>query len=494
MKSIETAIGNCDMELVVRCSRFCSDMARLSADLSVFLLTLTLVAGACQSSTVVDVTNEAPLSPQPLGASTQPPELPSRTAEATESADAPPREPDDSGTSGEADALVMVPDEISLAIANIATGYRSGATAWDGFVPNDYPVVLALKDSNGMLTGALAINHPVADRLGDATSLDTYGTPFTSLHLIENPAEGATLQALETFEFRVILGGVDSFAMVAGGRDEFFDPTTKTYVSTLVHEMFHRYQGEMFSERGGEQDIDGYDYSPASLVLIGLEERALSAAIGEVRRQERELAARHYVAIRFTRLGRESRVALDGRQEVREGTARYIEHVLGGDDVSYEYHLGNFGDYLMVDIPSTNIKANMAFGRWYASGAATLHLLAQLDVADVSGRIDRGETPVEVLADVLGVDPVEYDQLVQDARAAYDSTGVLSQQAGVAAEAVLTEPSFWGGPTAGLGSADAEQVALTQAEVDCLVERGVVFTAEQLEISEAAWEACYIPS
>ena len=444
------------------------------------MVVLGLVAGACQSSTTIGAPSEPIVTTFPV--------------DETGAEESPrPSEPGVATATPAAAPSVDLSDDLTTTIDNIASAFTTAVGAWPGFEPNDYPVVLALKDDDGSLNGALAINHPAADALGTATALDISDTAFVSLHLVADPAERAALQALEAFNFRVVLGGVDSFAMVAGG-DEFFVPTTKMYASTLVHEMFHVYQTDVFAERGGSQDIDGYDYSPESLVLIGLEQRALRAAIGADSRSDRELAARHVVAIRNTRLAADPRVALDGRQEIREGTARYVEHVLGGNDTSYPYHLGNFADQLTVDIPDADIKATMAFGRWYASGAATMHLLSQLDAEDVSTRIDRGERPVDVLAQLLAVEPMTYDSLVADALAAYDPDNELAEQARIAGEAVRNEPSFWGGAntaTDDAGAAELEQVALTQQELDCLVERGAIITNEVLEISNEDWAACY---
>jgi len=449
-------------------------MGNIAGRLAALVLLAGLFGVACQSSTTVDVPDAVTESSSPATpAAPAPSPSPTSTVEVGETA-----EPVESAN--------LLTDDLALAIDIIGDAFGSVAAAWEGFAPNEDAVVLVLKDSEDQLTGALAINHPVAVNLGTATPIDTAGTPFTSLDLITDLDERSTLAAVQTFEFSIVVGGIDSFAMVAGGSDEFFDPSTKTYASTLVHEMFHRYQAETFEDRGLVQDIDGYDYSADSLALIGLEQRALKAAIAAETEPARLSAARHVVAIRTTRLLADSRAALDSRQEVREGTARYVEHVLGGTNATFDYNLANVGESLIADIPAENIKGEMAFGRWYASGAALLHLLDQLGVPDVSSQIELGESPIGLLVGRMQVDASEMEQLVDEANAAYDPTNELAEQAEIAAEAVLSEPNFWGDDNAEA----LEQILLTPEQVTCLRNRGVLFDGGGLEISQADWDTC----
>ncbi len=131
----------------------------------------------------------------------------------------------------------------------IGDGYQRVDGDWPGFVPNDHPAILALKDSSGRLAGALAFNFPDPDALGAARALDTEGTPIGSVHHITDLTEAEKLQNLSGFDFHLQIGGVDSFAMEAGGDDDFFLPTTNDYVGTYLHELFHRWQDEAFDAK-----------------------------------------------------------------------------------------------------------------------------------------------------------------------------------------------------------------------------------------------------
>ena len=142
-------------------------------------------------------------------------------------------------TEGAAGARVDA--QVSAAVDNLAIGYRQAAGIWRGFDPRDHPTVVAFR-SDGAIAALLAVNHAGADNLGQATAPDTAGTPFRSLHRIA-AARSVTrrLGRVEHFEFRMPLGGVDSFVMVADP-SRGLDPAEAGWTATYLHEMFHRYQ------------------------------------------------------------------------------------------------------------------------------------------------------------------------------------------------------------------------------------------------------------
>lgn len=202
------------------------------------------------------------------------------------------------------------------AIENLSEGYRRAQGVWTGFDPNEHPTVVPYWPNSEEIESVLAINFPFPESLGDATPLDTSGTPFESLHVITNLADDveASLEAIPNFDFNVDLAGVDSFVMVACGFREVFEPATVDWTATFLHEMFHRYQNLSFRGSEGEQDVEGYAYSTENLSLAMLEDRALKAAITTDDGTERERAARRVAAIRMARLAADGRVRLDDDQ------------------------------------------------------------------------------------------------------------------------------------------------------------------------------------
>jgi len=463
-------------------------MSVLSKQLCAVVLVLGVGASACQSTAIVAPTlAEAPPADSTLA-------QPSLGSEPTPTPTSAPAQGPESTPAPQPAALLTA--DLLTAIDNLARAYEGAADAWAGYVPGEHPVVLALKDDAGVLTGALAINHQAPGRIGESLALDTSGTPFSSLDLIANvrAEEAAFLQGVGSFQFSRVVGGVDSFVMVAGGEDEFFDPLSDLYASTLLHEMFHRYQAQTFQGEFVDQDIDGYDYSPANLRLIGLEDRALAAAIQADTRQDRQLAARHLVAIRQTRVERDPRSELDRLQEMREGTARFVEHQLGDTSSDNVYHRENFVLALIDDIPISNVKGDVAFGRWYASGAGMLHLLHLLDVDNVEADIEAGETPVDLLAQAVQADAGDRERLVAEAQSTYDPTNELAEQAEQAAEAVLSEPGFWDQEPADAQrdneGANNGQFNVTPELLACLQGEGVDTSNNRMDVTQEQMEKC----
>lgn len=391
-------------------------------------------------------------------------------------------------------AVADLDPDVATMVTNVGLGYEQADGVWTGFVPNDHPAVIVRKDSTGQVVGAVAFNHPEPAALGTVTPVDTAGLPFRSVNLVTDPTDAATMDALEGFDFHAKLGGVDSFAMVALAGDDFFDLTAKDYVSTLLHEMFHRYQDQAFQQMSG-QDVEGYAYTSENLELAVLEERALREAIVATTDEARDEAAARFAAIRQTRLAADPRVELDNSQEMFEGSARYIEHRLGDDPASgYLMDVTNYDADLVTNFDlGSGVKDTFGFGRWYASGAAVFRLLDLMEVEDVAGRVEAGASPAEILAAELGVAEADRDDLVAQAKTNYDPLGELAAQAAEAAEAAASEPAVFDDqplPDGDDGGTEGEGGPLTDEEIVCLTERGVDLEAEDVAITDEQWDAC----
>ena len=343
-------------------------------------------------------------------------------------------------------AAIAQDDWTAAAIANLALGYSASLDVWPGYDPREHPSVAVHKSGAGAVESALAINFPHPERLGDATAISVAGTPFASLHRIDrvSPAMMEIFAEIPHFEFNASLAGVDSFVMIAGGGDEFLNPAHVDWTATFIHEMFHRYQGFRFQGWSGDQDVENYAYTAGNLELATLEERALAAAVAAADATARETAARRFAAIRLVRLQADRRVELDNDQERFEGSARYPEHRLAGEDTRFTYHGGNYDVDLLGDPEAVrefgeSVKGYYGFGRFYATGAAILRVLDLLEAAGVAEAVTEGQSPAEVLIEHLGVTPAEAPQLVADARAAYDPRNELPAAAERAAAIAAAE-------------------------------------------------------
>jgi len=390
-------------------------------------------------------------------------------------------------------------EAIAAFLGHLSTIYDNVDGQWAGFVPAEHPVIVNVMLEDRSSLGLIAINYPTPETLGEPTEVSVDGMPFTSVHKIVavNDDDARTLEEVPFFDFHLTVGGVDSFVINAG-TDAFFNLTTPDYASTLIHELFHRYQDQRWSgfESVG-QDVEGYDYGPENLVLATLEERALAAAIDSTSTEELEKNARYFAALRLARLQRDDRVQLDDAQEAVEGSARYIEHVAAGDSENFVYHLDNFSRDLTLDLQTEQVKDFFGFGRWYASGAAGLSLLDRLGVENVDSRLGEGVAISAMLADALGVADDDIDRLVAEARQAFDPQNELAEPAEVAAQVATTEPGVFGDdvPDGEFGEefeeGDFEDgVEITGEELECLEQEGFDLETDT-EISDALAQKCF---
>lgn len=458
-----------------------------------FTVAAFLFATACTPVDAVDP-SESVAAPSTTAESTSSPTSPTTSASPTTST-SPAAGEEGAGSSGEVAAAELF--DLQDVVRRIDAGFVAAKDVWSGFDPNAEPIVLALKDNADGLQGVLAINHPMATELGDAEELDISGTALTSAHLVTNVAaeEARRLQNLQGFDFHMQIKGLDSFAMVAGGNDSFFDPETADYTATLIHEVFHRWQDSGFEGGIGGQDVEGYAYTPENIELAALEDRALIEALKAESEEARTEAARSFASIRLVRLAADPRVRLDNSQERFEGTARYLEHKFAGADEQYSYNETNFDQDLYDDpLDAGRVKDHYGFGRFYGGGAAILQVLAQLGVDDAAERVNAGESPAEVLIDIVGVQSEEAPALVEAAKKNLDPLGQLADSAATAAEQAKGEPPVFGdvpgGSVEGLDDVpEGEGTEITSEEIACLIDRGVDLNSGQ-EISDEDFEAC----
>lgn len=120
--------------------------------------------------------------------------------------------------------------------------------------------------------------------------------------------------------------------------------------------MFHRYQNQRFTGPFGDQDVQNCPVTADAIAMAALEERALAEALETNSQLVRETAARRLSALRMARLQADERIVLDNEQERFEGSARYVEHRLAGDDIRFAYHRGNYSAELFGD-PDFLMKA-----------------------------------------------------------------------------------------------------------------------------------------
>ena len=341
---------------------------------------------------------------------------------------------------------------IAEAITLVAEAYHAGDGVWPNFDPTVQQTVLAHRDA-GQITELLTIGVVAPDRLGAATPLATFGTPFCSLaHVVEmNQKTLAILDEIPTFNFQVDFGHMANglYVMIVDLEEDSYNPFAdhkRGWREFVMHELFHHYQGGDWAYVPG-RDFKTYVYDSGNLELAALEDRALRAAVTARDPEVRLRAASHFVAIRTKRTERVARVAHDEGQERLEGTARYLERRLGfryAEDGSFQLATDPqefLGDGRLAD---ERVRYYYAFRRFYETGAAIIRLLDLFEIEDYAPRIEAGRSPAQVLGEYLDLGQNEIDSLVGEARATYDPDGELPVLAARLAAAAAKED--WDGP------------------------------------------------
>lgn len=356
----------------------------------------------------------------------------------------------------------------TAAIANLAQAYAGVQGVWAGFDPNDHPALAVLKDDSGGIVSVLALNFPSPDQLGSAIELCLEGTPFHSLHRIDDLEADLVprLTRIRNFEFNAYVQGVDSLVVIARTGDFILDVAKRRWSILFIHEMFHRYQYAAFRGERQPQDFEAYPLTAENLALAALEDRALVEAVSATDGSVREEAGRRFAAIRITRLKADRRIALDNDQERSEGTARYLEQRLAEADVRFRTYMSDHTAALWPDPfwpPGGSVKSYYSFGRFYATGAAILRLLDLLEVEGVQAAVEAGQSPAEVLIEYLSVREIDVEQLVADAHEAYDPLNTLAAASQRNAEAAKQEPPLDFGAEIGDGVTEDVQVEVQVA-------------------------------
>ena len=377
-------------------------------------------------------------------------------------------------TGVDADGLEPLSTGERSLIGSWHSAVSASSGVWPGFDLASIPTVLVAIDKGGAIGATVAFNHPSPRALGvPIRNLDVDGHTIVVIGEVADPD---WLAARSPFDFFADVGGTDTFVLISQEGEFGRESGTPEFMAMLVHEAFHRYQGDEWRPGTARQYVDRYDFSAANLELALLENRILITADLADNPGDLEHLARQFAAVRATRRQRDFRVAHDEEQERTEGSARFVEHVIG-EAIGHAYytstgHTGELDDYdrnlAVPELQHYGVKTFFSFLRFYSSGATLLVLLERLGASDVAQQLQDGRTPARLLE--RHVAPLgDLDELVADARAHHDPDDRLAAAAATLAELAIDEPAT------GLGHDDGEFV-LTDAQIACLGAYGVEFS------------------
>ncbi len=270
--------------------------------------------------------------------------------------------------------------------------------------PQNEPILFVRIDE-GKFSHAYLINHPAPNRISGAVRINS--SAFSDLPPIYQITQ-LSLQQLEfigNFDFEFPIGGSDVFAVTyqrrsnknirralenettyqIPGESSFADVASDDWILFLAHEIFHRRQFKLWTQFENDQDLASYNFSPENIAMILLEQEIL---INGLRRQSKKAAQVALIEYAAVRQYRQSRFGLqvktlDSAQEIYEGTSRYIEHRFGALLGNAELNMNNFAEIIENDqkqLGENNIREQLGFGRFYASGAGVAALLDRAEI------------------------------------------------------------------------------------------------------------------
>ena len=398
-------------------------------------------------------------------------------------------------TSDSADGPDLLPADARSLIDSWSSAVSATTGVWPGFDLASIPTVLAAIDDEGAVEATVAFNHPNPHALGTPIrSLDIDGHEIAVIGELADP-DWLALRA--PFDLYADVGGTATYVVVGQEGELGLEPNTPSFIALLVHEAFHRYQGDEWRTGMARQYFDRYDYSAANLELVLLENRILIAAYRADNPGDLERLARQFAAVRATRRQRDFRVAHDEETERSEGSARFIEHRIGDSignvyttSTNHTWELEQYDQNLAApELQHSGVKTFFSFFRFYSSGATLLVLLERLGASDVAQQLQDGRTPAGLLERQLA--PLGgLDEIVADARADHDPDNRLNSAAATLAELAIDEPAT------GLGHDDGEFV-LTDAQIACLKAFGIEFSdtpvfGDRIGIPPNAGHSCLV--
>ncbi|MYA86541.1 MAG: hypothetical protein F4Y12_13270 [Acidimicrobiaceae bacterium] len=390
------------------------------------------------------------------------------------------------------EVLESLSAEASALIESWRSAVSASSGVWPGYDLAAIPTVLVLLDADRTVATVVAFNHPAPAPLGSSVlRVDVDGQDVA---VIGSPADPDALASMAPFDFFADIGGTDTFVLIGQHGASGVEPGTPEFAALMAHESFHRYQFDNWSPDDRVQDIDGYDFSAANLELVLLENRILIAAYEAGTVSEIEHFARQFAAVRRARHERDSRTSLDELQERTEGSARYLEHLIG-DSLGNVYTARNHTRELVfyddsLDRGATanagGIRSFFGFGRFYSSGASLLSLLDRLGVSvtDIASGLQDGSTPAELLAQRVG--PVDKSQSVSVILTEHDPDGELAAGAANLAGLALEEGSTDLGTNAPAGT-----FGVSDDQIACLIERGVDINADNITVPDDVARTCF---
>lgn len=289
------------------------------------------------------------------------------------------------------------------------------------------PLMFIYRNSNSEFTHAYLLNNPKVASLPTAQFVkNDYGLDVYKITDLPNKAR---LNEASHFDFQVPIAGKKTFVMIYNDAkvDPLAAPVSANWDAFVAHEGLHDQQFSSWKMNFSDiQDKGNYPLEADDIASIWLEHKLLIDALQIQEESTKKEILKSFVAVRSNRMEQNNIVKhMDGPQERYEGTALYLEYQLAKfipnpRQISLINHLE-------MTLSLNAKRHELAFGRFYSTGAALSSLLDDLGLS-WKQQLEDGSTQYEVLSKHFALSTKEKEQLLSSTRNQYDY-GTLQEKA-----------------------------------------------------------------
>ncbi|OJJ21313.1 hypothetical protein BKI52_12175 [marine bacterium AO1-C] len=304
---------------------------------------------------------------------------------------------------------------------------------WQGYNFDKMPMYFIYRDADGTPTRGYVVNPAQvifgAEKLSDAEGqgLNIYRYDLKMVH-----ANNQLKAGNDFFDFYYNIDGVDYY-LQAYDDEQIANDWAITFA---VHECFHIFQradwnpnpGIIFDRENYPLNADLLSYQ---LLLLKIAEKMPKETDQTKIRGYLEM----YVALREEEMKIDPTSAklvtfMANNQEEREGTARYIEHLIKSRILpNYTTNRPSFSSINLAQLTiQQQVRQAFGFSIWYGTGAAVIYMLANQGV-DIEAQIQSNKNVYEVAVDHLNLTDAQKTAALNQAKVEFDWANIQQEAA-----------------------------------------------------------------
>jgi len=302
---------------------------------------------------------------------------------------------------------------------------------WKSYHFSKHPKYFIFRDKNKKPIRAYVIN-PLSKLKGGMkiTAGDSYDLKLYRYDVGINETNENLKKGNDYFDFSLKVEGEKYYAQIYS--EETVKDSKNGAYQFAVHEVFHVFQGEKWTENESAiQDEKNYPLTKDLLALQILTTKIAAKMPLEKDKTKLENYLKMYVAIRSEEIRLDPTTKklvknMANEQEKGEGTAKYIE-VMNSYQVDPNFK-GAFNSSSTEFIKTKkDLRSQFAFGIWYDTGAAATYMLKTIGV-DVESEISTGLTPYDMAVKKLKLTEIQKKTALKNAKDEFGWDDIVKEE------------------------------------------------------------------